>query len=181
MKRFMMLVSVVAGLVLVTASTSDACWGLFRCRRVGVCCAPPAAYCPAQPDDTDGFKDRSGDAPPVPDRSDDVPPPPPESDDEVAPPAPGEDAAPPAPAEPSAPPAPAPQAAVNGINGLRIWTDATGQHRARAVFASAQGDVAYFESEDGRLVKTAMSKLSREDQELIRSSTSQQVRLATAQ
>lgn len=83
--------------------------------------------------------------------------------------------APPA-AHDTVPVAPEPvESATRSTREMRLWTDASGQHRIRARLASAEGDNVYLDTEDGRHMRIAISNLSRQDQERVRQQRLQQV------
>ncbi len=209
MKRFTVLVVALTALLLLSAVSADACRGrLLRGRMVQIrqapvvtrttrvrvyrrpllrrwvlrCRAVPVATV-VQPKDTEGrVTTGASNGPPATiegraatdDDVIDI------DDNDIAPPEP-DDIAPPVPDDAAAPLWPVPvEPAFGSIRGMRLWTDASGQRQVTAEFASVDGDNVYLNTKDGRLVWTAMWELSRQDQELIRNRTVQQVALLSA-
>lgn len=54
------------------------------------------------------------------------------------------------------------------LGEVRTWKDATGQHQVRAELAGVAGGMVTLKTEDGRMVKLAVTRLSKEDQAFLK-------------
>jgi endonuclease YncB( thermonuclease family) len=61
--------------------------------------------------------------------------------------------------------------AVPALADSRTWTDASGKHKSTAELSDFQGGVAYLRKDDGKIAAVPLAKLSKADQEFIKSAT----------
>jgi outer membrane biosynthesis protein TonB len=74
----------------------------------------------------------------------------------------------PAPAAPGVPPTPAKDSPFGMNNGLRTWSDATGQYRLEARLVSVQDNLVRLCNAEGKFFRIAMQQLSPADQQFVR-------------